>query len=150
LTAQILHCLLGANANLATVERVLEVLTNRQPKIVEYGQWNWLRALDAEDLREFVRDIREAIIVGASEGSPRLLDQQLRAWWVTAQQADDPLFRAILQGGASEHDFVEVRRPRGGTRGDRAEGRPDREEEPSSYRPCWLVLRHADGEGLSS
>ena len=65
-----------------------------------------------DDLREFIRDIREAIVVGVRESSTALLEEQLRAWRVTAEQADDPLFRAILRSGSSEADFVEVRRPK--------------------------------------
>ena len=35
----------------------------------------------------------------------------LAAWKVTAAQADDPLFRSILRGGAAEEGFIEVSRP---------------------------------------
>jgi hypothetical protein len=101
-----------AAANLATIERVVEVMASRRPELPEYGEWSWVRVFDVDDLREFMRDIREAIIVGVREGTSKLLDEQLRAWRVTAQQADDPLFRAVLAGGAAEEDFVEVRRPR--------------------------------------
>ena len=101
----------AAAANLAAVEGVLESMATGSPELSQYGEWSWLRVFEADDLREFVRDIREAIIVGAREGSSALLDEQLRAWRVTARQADDPLFRAILRGGSAEDDFVEVSRP---------------------------------------
>lgn len=108
---QVLRAISAAAANLATVERVLEVMVTRRPELPEYGEWSWLRHFDADDLRDFVREIREAIIIAAREGSSALLDTQLRAWRITAQQADDPLFRAILQGGGHEEHFVEVHRP---------------------------------------
>ncbi len=119
---QALRRVSAAAANLLAVERVVEVMATRRPDLPEYGEWSWLRVFDADDLGEFIREIREAIIVGAREGSSALLDEQVRAWRITAQQADDPLFRAILRGGASEADFVEVRRPerRQTTEGDRA------------------------------
>ncbi len=98
-------------ANLAAVQVAVEAMAVRTPGPAEFGEWSWLRVFDAEDLREFIRDIRAAIIVAAKEGSCELLDEQLRAWRVTAEQADDPLFREILRGGAFEADFVEVQRP---------------------------------------
>jgi hypothetical protein len=102
-----------AAANLAVVERVLEVMATRRPDLSEYGEWTWLRTLDEGDLREFVREVREGIVVAVREGTTTLLDEHLRAWRVTAQQAQDPVLRTILQGGASEADFVEVSRPGG-------------------------------------
>jgi hypothetical protein len=102
-----------AAANLLSIERVAELMGTRRPDLPEYGEWSWLRVFDADDLREFIGEIRDAVIVGAREGSTALLDEQLRAWRITAQQAEDPLFRDILRGGALEEDFVEVRRPQG-------------------------------------
>lgn len=101
----------SAASNLARVERVAEAMVTRRPALAEYGDWRWLHVFDADDLREFIREVREAIIVGAREGSTALLDEQLHAWQITGRQADDPLFRTILTGGAVEEDFVEVRRP---------------------------------------
>jgi hypothetical protein len=101
----------GAAANLATIERVAELLATRRPEVHEYGEWSWLRVFDADDLLEFTREMREGIIVAAREGSTDLLDEHLRSWRVTAAQADDQLVRSILRGGASEVDFVEVHRP---------------------------------------
>jgi hypothetical protein len=110
-TVQALRRVSAAAANLAAVEQVLEVMATRRATVSEFGDWSWLRAFDTADLREFVRDMREAIVVAARESSTALLDEQLRAWRITAEQAGDPLFRAILLGGAAEADFVEVRRP---------------------------------------
>ena len=117
----------AAAANLAAVEGVLESMATGSPELSQYGEWSWLRVFEADDLREFVRDIREAIIVGAREGTSDLLEEQLRAWRVTAGQAADPLFREILRGGAAEADFVEVRRPTTGkeAKGNRANAAED-------------------------
>lgn len=110
----------AAAVNLATIEHVLEVMDTRRPELPEYGEWSWLRVFDSPDVHEFVRDVREAIIVAVREGSTGLLDEHLRAWRLTAREAEDPLFRAILRAGAVESDFIEVRRPKapqpGGTR----------------------------------
>ena len=100
----------AAAANLAAVERVLEDEADR-PDLLQYGDWTWLRVFDRDDLREFARDVREAIIIAVRERSIALLEEQLRAWRVTAQQAEDPVLRAVLQAGPSEDDFVEVHRP---------------------------------------
>lgn len=111
---QTLRRVSAAAANLAAVERVLEdtsVNGAARPDLLQYGEWTWLRVFDAEDLREFARDVREAVIVAVHEGSTTLLDEQLRAWKVTAHQAEDPVLRTILQGGAAGDDFVEVSRP---------------------------------------
>ena len=113
-SVQTLRRVNAAAANLAVVEGVLEIIVARRPAVSEYGDWSWLRAFDAEDLREFIRDIREAIVVGVHEGSTVLLEGQLRAWRTTAEQAGDPLVRSILMGGSSEADFVEVGRPGAG------------------------------------
>jgi hypothetical protein len=100
-----------AAANLAAIEELVEALPDRRPSISEYGEWSWLRVFDVDDLREFIHDIREAVIVGVREDSTSLLDRQLKAWRTTSEQADDPLFREILAGGATEADFVEIQRP---------------------------------------
>jgi hypothetical protein len=108
---QILRQVSTAAANLAAVEEALDVMATRRPTVTEFGDWSWLRVFDPDDLRAFIHDIREAIVVSVREGSTALLDEQLRAWRITAEQADDPLFRAILLNGAAEGDFVEVQRP---------------------------------------
>jgi len=108
---QMLRQVSTAAANLAAVEEALEVMAARRPTVAEYGDWSWLRVFDAGDLRGFIHDIREAIVISVREGSTALLDEQLSAWRITAEQAGDPLFRAILLSGADEADFVEVRRP---------------------------------------
>lgn len=100
----------AAAANLAAVERIVGVMEARRLDAAEFGEWGWLYVFDADDLREFVQDIREAII-GARDDSGALLDEQLTAWRTTASQADDQVIRAILRGGASEEAFVEINRP---------------------------------------
>ena len=108
---QVLRQVGAAAANLAAVEGVLEIMDTRRLSVGEYGDWTWLRVFDADDLRLFIHDIREAVVISVREGSTALLDEQLRAWRITAEQADDPLFRTILLSGADEADFVEVHRP---------------------------------------
>jgi hypothetical protein len=108
---EVLRQVSTAAANLAAVEAVLESMATHCPSASEFGEWDWLQVFDAEDLREFVRDIREAVVVGVREESATLLEGQLRDWRTTAHQASDPLFRRILEGGAAEEDFVEVQRP---------------------------------------
>lgn len=110
---EVLRRIGAAAANLAAVEHLAEAARTREPGLAEYGEWSWLRVFEAEDLIDFIRDVREAIIVGVREGSTELLDEQLRAWRVTAEQAEDPLFVSILKAGFSEDDYVEVSRPGG-------------------------------------
>ena len=81
----------AAAANLAAIERIVDVMDGRRLDAAEFGEWGWLHVFDADDLREFVQDIREAII-GARGDSGALLDEQLKAWRTTASQADDPVF----------------------------------------------------------
>jgi hypothetical protein len=120
---EVLRRVNAAAANLAAVERVLDRLedgeglergpgASARPDLLQYGDWTWLRVFDPRDLRAFVRDVREAVIVAVRERSTALLDEELRAWRVTAEQAEDPLLRAVLEAGPSEDDFIEVPRPR--------------------------------------
>ena len=98
---EVLRRIGAAAANLAGVERLAEVASMREPEVAEYGEWSWLRVFEAEDLRDVIRDVREAIIVGVREGSTALLDEQLRAWRVTAEQAEDPLAEGLQQSPAA-------------------------------------------------
>ncbi|MBI2939496.1 MAG: hypothetical protein HYY04_03590 [Chloroflexi bacterium] len=108
---RVLRRLSRATASLLVLERALSNSGRRPLELTDYGEWTWLRALDRKDLHEFVHEVRDAVIIGVMEQSSRLLDEQLRAWRTTAQEAEDPLFCAIMRGGLSEEDFVEVSRP---------------------------------------
>jgi hypothetical protein len=76
-----------------------------------FGEWPWLRVFDAEDLQEFIRELREALIVAGREESAALLQGTLHRWRVTAESLDDPLRRSVLLGPHRAEDFVEVTRP---------------------------------------
>lgn len=69
-------------------------------------RWPWLRAFDAEDLREFAAELHQA------ESSAAIADV-LHRWRITAEQLADPERRAILltRGDLREEDFIEVDRP---------------------------------------
>lgn len=140
---EVLRRIGAAAANLAALERLAEISSARQAEVAEYGEWSWLRVFDEEDLREFVRDVREAIVVGVREGSSELLDEQLRAWRVTAEQAEDPLFATILKGGFSEDDYVEVHHPciAEGARADGPTCAPTGSSSPTPSPPCERSLR---------
>src|SRR5205809_7392829 len=71
---QVLRRVSVAAANLATIERLIEAMPGRRPELPEYGEWSWLRIFEVDDLRDFVREMRDAIIVAAHEGSTALLD----------------------------------------------------------------------------
>lgn len=77
----------------------------------DYGDWQWLRGFDAEDLAEFMGDMRDAIIVAAREESSDLIEATLHRWQVTAEVLGDPLRREILLGTYRDADFVAVSRP---------------------------------------
>jgi hypothetical protein len=122
---ELLRRVTATAVNLAAVERVLERVAGEQdvarrervagasapPDLLQYGDWTWLRVFDHDELRAFAHDVREALIVTVRERSTALLDEELRAWRVTAAEAEDPLLRAVLAAGPAQDDFVEVRRP---------------------------------------
>ena len=62
----------------------------------DFGDWTWLRIFDDEDLDEFVREMRDALLVAGREESSALLDETLDRWQITARQLADPQRRAIL------------------------------------------------------
>jgi uncharacterized protein (DUF433 family) len=76
-----------------------------------YGVWPWLRVFDRDDLGEFVRSMREAIIMAYRGGSSGVIKQTLDDWQVTAQAMQDPVERAALLRPFDEAEYVEVHRP---------------------------------------
>lgn len=79
----------------------------------DHVDWGWLRAFDDEDLREFIAEMREAVLVARREGSSALVEETLQRWRATAGELADPQRRRILLNLESlrEEDFVEVARP---------------------------------------
>lgn len=102
----------SATANLMAVEQMLDIGPAAR-SLRDYGDWTWLRIFDDEDLHEFVRDMRDALLVAGREESSALVDETLERWRITAQQLSDPRRRAILldRESINPDDFVEVGRP---------------------------------------
>ncbi len=106
-----LFAVANAAANLLTVEAALEADRAEASDLSQHGEWTWLRAFDTDDLREFVGELRQAIVVAAREESPDLIEETLQRWRTTAEALADPLRRQILLGGDRPDDYVEVSRP---------------------------------------
>jgi hypothetical protein len=100
-----------AAASLAALEHALAAQSSLPLDLASYGDWPWLRVFDAEDLQEFIRELREAVIVAGREEATGLLDETLYRWRVTAEALEDPLRRSVLLGTPGAEDFVEVSRP---------------------------------------
>ena len=83
------------------------------PSITDLGDLAWLRVFHDEDLKEFLRELHEALVASHADGSTAALDDCLRAWRVTARQLEDPLRRAVLLGDVADQDLVEAGRPGG-------------------------------------
>lgn len=98
-------------ANLSTIEHALANFTSQHPDVYEYGEWTWLRVFDEEDLREFVHEMHEAMLVASREESPGFIEETLYRWRSTARALDDTLRRSILLGAPSDDDFIEITRP---------------------------------------
>ncbi|GAA4180182.1 hypothetical protein GCM10022252_02660 [Streptosporangium oxazolinicum] len=77
----------------------------------DLGDLAWLRVFDADDLREFVEDLHDALIAAHSDEDTTALDECIRGWRVTARQIEDPLRRSVLMGKRAAEDFVEVSEP---------------------------------------
>ncbi|MEU4835813.1 hypothetical protein [Streptosporangium sp. NPDC023615] len=81
------------------------------PNVGDLGDLAWLRVFDADDLREFVEDLHNALIAAHSDEDTSALDECVKAWRITARQIEDPLRRSILMGKHNVDDYVEVREP---------------------------------------
>jgi len=103
-----LRSIAEAAANLAGLQRVLQA--GRQPTLADFGAWTWLRVFDADDLQTFLTEVQEAVMLAGREESAELLQETLRSWRLTAEQAEDPVRDAILLGKHRPEDFVEAGR----------------------------------------
>lgn len=104
-----LRSVADAAANLAGLQRALR--DGREPALADLGGWTWLRAFDADDLRTFVAEVQEALMLAGREEAAGPLDETLRTWRLTAEQASDPVRDAVLLGTHRPEDFVEAKRP---------------------------------------
>ncbi len=106
-----LFAIANAAANLFTVEAALQTGRAQASNLSQYGEWTWLRAFDEEDLREFIGEMRQAIVAAAREESSDLIEGAVHRWRTTAEALADPLRRQILLGADNLDDYVEVSRP---------------------------------------
>lgn len=97
-------------ANLAMLQHAL-ARSDEHPDLPDFGDWTWLRSFDEEDLREFLRDMWDVLIVAVREDSSGLIEETLALWRTTAETLEDPLRREILLGRLHERDYVEAARP---------------------------------------
>jgi hypothetical protein len=96
----------------------LEALLRRgsRPTVSELGELAWLRGFDASELREFIEELHDALVVAHAEGELALLEDCLRGWRATARQLADPLRRSVLLGSHNPDDFEEASEPADGPR----------------------------------
>ena len=101
-----------AAINLIALEQVVESAPDSRT-LRDLGDWTWLRAFDDDDLREFIAEMREALLIAGHEESSATIEDTLYRWQVTAQELADPQRRRILLGleDVRDEDFVDVARP---------------------------------------
>jgi hypothetical protein len=105
-----LQTIARTSANLLTLELARE-RSRDELALTDYGEWTWLRHLDAADLTAFIEEVRRTLLIAAREYDSGELDEALYAWQITAEAAADPKRSAVLLGDWSDDDFVEVERP---------------------------------------
>jgi hypothetical protein len=106
------HAAVNVAVNLKMVEQALSVApTERSPR--DYGEWTWLRVFDDDDLREFVSEMRDALLTAGHNESSIIVDDVIYSWHITADELADPRRRRILLGldNVRAEDFVDVARP---------------------------------------
>jgi hypothetical protein len=106
------HVTVNVAVNLATVEHALGIAPKeRSPH--DYGEWPWLRVFDDDDLREFIAEMRDALLTADHNGSSAGVEDVIYRWRITADELADPRRRRILLGldDVRVEDFVDVARP---------------------------------------
>jgi hypothetical protein len=97
--------------NLFTLERALVSSSSHDPSNLADFDWAWLRAFDAEDVGEFVTEMRQALLVTMHDDGSDLPESVLQRWRITARSLDDPIRRGILLEPVQPNDFVDAHRP---------------------------------------
>ncbi len=106
------HATVNAAVNLKMVEQALGVAPKEcSPR--DYGEWTWLRVFDDDDLREFVAEMRDALLTAGHNESSTIVDGVIYRWRITADELADPRRRRILLGldDVGVEDFVDATRP---------------------------------------
>jgi len=98
-----------AAVNLVALEQALGVAPDDRPRPYS-GDWTWLRHLDDDDLREFISNVRDALLAADREQSPAPVEDILYRWRVTAEELADPDRRPILLrlDDLRDEDFVDL------------------------------------------
>lgn len=107
-----LEALVTCVVNLLAVERTLAEPASTRSGEADYGEWDWLRVFDDEDLSEFVSEAREALLAVFREASTLPIDKTIERWRITAGVLADPVRREVLLGTHSEEDFIEIEPPK--------------------------------------
>ena len=97
--------------NLFRLERVLASTPNWELLDLVEFDWAWLRVFDAEDVGEFVTEMRQALLASMHDDRTKLPESVLERWRITARSLDDPVRRSILLDPLHPNDFVEAHRP---------------------------------------
>lgn len=72
--------------------------------------WSWLAVFDADDQKEFVNEMRDALSTSASTLDLEAVRTCLSEWMTTAKSLSDPIRRAILTGPGDD-EYGEVGSP---------------------------------------
>ncbi len=75
------------------------------------GDLAWLRVFDAEDLRDFMDELHQALIADLADQTLNTVKAVVGDWRVTARQLEDPLRRSVLLGHDAPDHLVEATRP---------------------------------------
>ncbi len=100
----------AATASFMLLEQAVEHRSDAKPTLAELGDWVWVRYLPAEDLHEFIAEIRDSLYQACREFSPGPLQESLDAWRETALTLRDPLSRETLLG-SNDDGYVDAARP---------------------------------------
>lgn len=69
------------------------------------GALAWLRAFDRDDIRAFVDELQEVLIIAMADNDASPIREVIHAWRVTAAELEDPARREVLTGRFDPRNF---------------------------------------------
>lgn len=76
------------------------------------GELAWLRVFDAEDIREFIGELHQALIADLADQRIDTVLATVSDWRTTARQLEDPLRRSVLLGHTAPEHLIDATEPR--------------------------------------
>ena len=104
-TVERARALVGYIPGLVQLQQLLRLPRDSRP-VAAFGVFAWAATLDEDDLNTFVQEFADAVLVAASGGPLRSLEELIYDWQVTAELMTDPNLVAELTEDADEplHD----------------------------------------------